>query len=178
MQQRQSLDYPLAKWFFVHPDCIVEFLKKLQTEMKKKKVLRTENDETEDDDEDELAVGKSMYRKGKWSDAAPGTKFFSVFEKVFIELQADFGAEKLPIIEQRHGDLVIVAPGWAHAVQNLRPNVKIAWDRCRASNLRKYVTSWKRHAKLKLKVKKDYALLELHLVKLAKHALSELNKIL
>lgn len=32
------------------------------------------------------------------------------------------------IIDQRHGDRVIVPPGWIHQVENLRPNFKISWD--------------------------------------------------
>ena len=32
------------------------------------------------------------------------------------------------VIQQCHGQLVIVPPGWAHSVLNRAPNFKVAWE--------------------------------------------------
>jgi hypothetical protein len=94
------------------------------------------------------------------------------FQEAFKTIQKKHGDEKLFILEQRHGDLVEVEAGWLHAVQNVQPNVKIAWDLIRCSNLRHYVDSWKRHGKLK--IKQDYAILEHNLLKIGSFALTKL----
>lgn len=33
------------------------------------------------------------------------------------------------LVEQKHGDVVEVNPGWAHAVINVKPCLKLAYDR-------------------------------------------------
>jgi hypothetical protein len=40
-------------------------------------------------------------------------------------------ADNVHIVAQHAGEGVFVPPGWAHLVSNLRPNVKVAWERCR-----------------------------------------------
>jgi hypothetical protein len=39
---------------------------------------------------------------------------------------------------QKAGDRICVPPGWAHQVLNLRPNLKVAWERVRRDRLALY----------------------------------------
>ena len=52
------------------------------------------------------------------------------------------GRDLMPIIEQRHGDMVHVPAGYMHQVENLQPCVKIAFDKYVCANLARYALSW------------------------------------
>ncbi len=52
------------------------------------------------------------------------------------------GTDMVPIIKQRHGDMVHVPAGHMHQVENLEDCVKIAWDKYVAANLSRYALSW------------------------------------
>jgi hypothetical protein len=106
------------------------------------------------------------------TETVSSSSYFSKLKKTYEELRKEMGRDKVFTLDQHHGDMIEVAPGWGHAVENLSPNVKIAWDRCQWKHLRNYVVSWKRHAKLK--VPGDYALLDQHLLKMARFALGRL----
>jgi hypothetical protein len=137
---------PLAEWYFIHPDCIDAWMEKLQ-------------------------------RLGKTIATCPGNTSSSIanFRQWFQEFQAVYGSEKVFKVYQCHGQKVSVAPGWGHAVLNLRPNVKLAWDHCLSKNLRIYIASWKRHAHFSgLKVRGDYAVLEHHIVEMSRFAYDKL----
>ncbi|KAK9812259.1 hypothetical protein WJX73_008387 [Symbiochloris irregularis] len=43
-------------------------------------------------------------------------------------------------LEQGHGELIFVPPGWLHQVRNLSPNLKVAWERLVHDRLRSYPT--------------------------------------
>ncbi|DBA88811.1 TPA: hypothetical protein ACH3X1_014812 [Trebouxia sp. C0004] len=50
--------------------------------------------------------------------------------------------DMVPIIKQRHGDMVRVPAGHMHQVENLEACVKIAWDKYVAANRSRYALSW------------------------------------
>ena len=52
------------------------------------------------------------------------------------------GNDRMPIIEQRHGDMVHVPAGYMHQVENLAPCVKMAFDKYVPANLARYALSW------------------------------------
>jgi len=52
------------------------------------------------------------------------------------------GNDMVPIIKQRHGDMVHVPAGHMHQVENLEDCVKIAWDKYVAANMSRYALSW------------------------------------
>lgn len=45
-------------------------------------------------------------------------------------------------LEQRHGQLVEVPPGWIHQVTNLLECIKMAWDVYELAHVPDYVASW------------------------------------
>ncbi len=52
------------------------------------------------------------------------------------------GNDMVPIIKQRHGDMVHVPAGHMHQVENLEDCVKTAWDKYVAANMTRYALSW------------------------------------
>ena len=52
------------------------------------------------------------------------------------------GNDMVPIIKQRHGDMVRLQTGHMHQVENLEACVKIAWDKYVAANRSRYALSW------------------------------------
>ncbi len=151
---------------FIHPDCLNEFTDALKKE-------------TQDRQSQGQVPGQLKKKQKVQREHVEGHDFSldgtsEEFRQAFNETQKNHGIQKVFTLDQRHGDLVEVEAGWLHAVENLGPNVKIAWDVIRFSNLRQYVHSWKQHGKKKLKIKEDYALLELQLLKLGTYALTKL----
>jgi len=153
---KEPADEPvLAKWWFIHPEKVQLFVDKLHASISSSS----------------SSAEASSVKRGKTGTFTACLKPENEkFQKVFQELQKQHGEDFFFILHQRHGELVEVAPGWAHAVSNQYPNVKIAWDICKFTNLCLYVESWMRHSDLGLKITGDYALLERHIVELAHHA--------
>ena len=144
--EEDPLQMPLAEWYFIAPSCIDSWMEKLRL------------------------LGKTL-------EDCPGKTPQSIakFKEWFREFQAVHGEQKVFTLHQCHGQKMVVAPGWGHAVVNLRPNVKLAWDHCLSQNLHIYITSWKRHAHYSgLKVRGDYAILEHHIVLMARLAYDKL----
>ncbi len=54
-------------------------------------------------------------------------------------LAEQLGPHAVRIIPQHAGQRVYVPAGWVHCVYNMRPCVKIAWDKLEAGNLVRYV---------------------------------------
>ncbi|KAI8465665.1 MAG: hypothetical protein J3K34DRAFT_436334 [Monoraphidium minutum] len=66
-----------------------------------------------------------------------GKKKITMTFKDIIELQnAHPGLVKT--VFQRAGDCVTIPTGWAHQVINLRPNIKVAWERVRRGHMALY----------------------------------------
>jgi hypothetical protein len=47
------------------------------------------------------------------------------------------------VVEQRHGDKVVVPCGWAHCVENIQACLKVAHDTYRAEEFPLYRRVWK-----------------------------------
>jgi len=58
-------------------------------------------------------------------------------------LYDEMGIDMVPIIEQRHGDIVHVTAGHMHQVENLAGCVKMAWDKYVVAHLDRYALSWR-----------------------------------
>jgi hypothetical protein len=58
-----------------------------------------------------------------------------------MELIAEYCPDCVTIVEQRHGDCVCPAVGHPHAVWNLRPNLKLAFDSLHPKHLAAAVLS-------------------------------------
>ncbi|KAL0029489.1 hypothetical protein WJX77_011364 [Trebouxia sp. C0004] len=58
-------------------------------------------------------------------------------------LYDDMGIDMVPIIEQRHGDIVHVPAGHMHQVENMAGCVKMAWDKYVVAHLDRYALSWR-----------------------------------
>jgi len=54
----------------------------------------------------------------------------------------EHGRQYLVRLEQRHGQLVEVPPGWIHQVTNLVECIKMAWDVYELAHVPDYVASW------------------------------------
>lgn len=52
------------------------------------------------------------------------------------------GDSYLIVLEQRHGDMVYVPPGYLHGVTNVTACVKIAWDLYDLKHIPAYVAAW------------------------------------
>eukprot|EP00887_Chlorella_sp_A99_P003934 scaffold11.g3934.t1 len=76
-----------------------------------------------------------------WVDCAFFDAVLARFGDVVIE-----GEDAVAVLEQRAGDCVWVPPGWVHAVLNVQPNVKLAWDAFDWQNMAAYVESEQRIA--------------------------------
>ena len=61
----------------------------------------------------------------------------------------------LQVVEQYHGDMIYIPPGWAHQVYNHRPCTKLAWDYIVLDNMQKYALS-ARHVACHLPQSADY----------------------
>jgi hypothetical protein len=46
----------------------------------------------------------------------------------FIGSLTKLHRDNVVVCRQRHGEMVVVPPGWIHQVTNLKPNIKLAWD--------------------------------------------------
>jgi hypothetical protein len=58
------------------------------------------------------------------------------------------GSNSVVVLEQRHGQVVYMPPGWVHQVTNKEPCVKLAWDYYEPSNFGKYALVHDMAAKL------------------------------
>lgn len=54
------------------------------------------------------------------------------------------GPEAVRLVVQHAGERVQVPAGWVHCVFNVRPCIKIAWDKLESSNLVRYVSAQQR----------------------------------
>jgi dTDP-4-dehydrorhamnose 3,5-epimerase-like enzyme len=54
------------------------------------------------------------------------------------------GGPWLQLVWQHPGDQVHVPPGWLHQVQNLRPNIKLAYDVYCMQDFGLYLKRWAR----------------------------------
>lgn len=74
------------------------------------------------------------------------------------ELTGHLQANHIMVLEQRAGDIIHVAPGWAHQVENMAPCLKVAWDCVEPENLPLYVEvmrSIRAHIKFTSKDRED-----------------------
>lgn len=60
------------------------------------------------------------------------------------KLAARLGPEAVRLVVQHAGERVHVPAGWVHCVFNVRPCIKVAWDKLEASNLVRYVSAQQR----------------------------------
>ena len=67
-------------------------------------------------------------------------------EAAVQQLQQDLGADAVVVLEQHHGDVVTVPPGWVHQVSNRQTCLKIANDLYVKCNYGLYALLWRRIA--------------------------------
>ena len=133
-------DTVLAIWVFFHPAILQHvsaFVKGLQTATGKK---RKGGDPTP------AATGTDGYgHPGKGNIRLTLDRVQDVRTHLanLDLLYDDKGTDMVPIIKQRHGDLVHVPAGYMHQVENLHPCVKLAWDKYVAAHLHRYALSWR-----------------------------------
>jgi hypothetical protein len=96
----------------------------------------------------------------KWKEARFTMPVFQRLQKALSEAQLPPGvaADSLAfIVEQRHGDIVHVEPGFGHFVENVQPNIKFAFDFLDFRKSKLYVDVWHNiHPKLGTSNAKDY----------------------
>jgi hypothetical protein len=169
--QNRADEPVLATWFFIHPSFVDIFQLGLSN---------STSSNSSSSASPPAPPPKKKVKKGQ----TPWTEYQELeclspvskeFQTTFHKLRQEHGEDVFLILHQRHGELVEVAPGWAHAVANRYPNVKIAWDLCKFRNLRFYVDSWMKESHRKLKISGDYALLEQHLVELGHDAYTKVR---
>jgi hypothetical protein len=105
---------PLAYWVFVHPDMAGK-------------------------------VNTWLLRKNKPKlDEAGGKPLTHDEMKELVEFIGDLphGAAGAFIVPQGPGDVIAVPPGWMHAVTNVQPCVKLAYEFIRINQLITYMTAW------------------------------------
>ncbi len=71
-----------------------------------------------------LLTGDDLARFLEWMDAHKA------------ELEVD---EPVVQLWQQAGEMVVIPPGWVHQVENLKPNLKLAWDICNLDKVHHYV---------------------------------------
>ena len=143
--------------------------KQLEGAPQKKQRMSESQSDPEETTEDYI---KEVLKTAKPSFFANSEDFKTAFQILRNKLGAAADS-KVFNIDQYNSDLIEIEAGWFHAVQNLRPNVKLAWDLIQVKNVRQYVASWKKYGYRRLKINQDYALLEYNILKLGSFAFSK-----
>ncbi|KAL3149517.1 hypothetical protein ABBQ32_002297 [Trebouxia sp. C0010 RCD-2024] len=102
--------FVLARWWFVHPHVAPRFAE---------------------------FVGDSLHHADGLQQFMPKPEHWDLM-LAFGSQNAIDGRDVVVVLNQGPGDIVLVPPGWPHAVNNVMPYGKLAWDHCDPRHLATY----------------------------------------